>query len=180
MIQDCGATAIKGPIIYRPATKMSGFLGLCWTWLLVKIHFKRNLKSSLNLLVTISFDDVVSLAYPLPFFFSFFFSFFFKGPGRVGPFIQEKWKVRKMQPFIFTWKLLEVLLLIFFSFPKKNTNKESIDRKEHEKSSNQMKTISSEKNTKRVRMEWKRFSPHRTRKLSERKRFSPKRSREEL
>ena len=124
-----------------------------------------------------SFDNVVSLAYPLPFFCLFLFYYFFKGPGRLGPFIQEKWKVRKMQPFIFTWKLLEVLLLIFFSFPKKNTNKESIDRKEHEKSSNQMKTISSEKNTKRVRME---FSPHRTRKLSERKRFSPKRSREEL
>lgn len=37
-----------------------------------------------------SFDNVVSLAYPLPFFCLFLFYSFFKGPGRLGPFIQEK------------------------------------------------------------------------------------------
>ena len=40
-----------------------------------KIHFRRNLKSSLNLLFTISFDNMVSLAYPLPSFFHFFLIF---------------------------------------------------------------------------------------------------------
>ena len=179
MIQDCGATAIKGPVIHPLPTKLSGFscrliivLDMIACQNSLQEEFKILFKSPLyHLLWYCGF-----IGLPLTFFFFLFF-LFFKGPGRLGPFIQEKWKVRKNAAAYFHSKTSRTIADNFFLFsehrinrPKRTrkelqSNENDFLQKEHEKSSDWVKTIFSEKDTKTTPTESKRSSPKRTREV---------------